>query len=122
MFWCFGPKACGILTLQKVKKSLAQLCLTLQPHELYPTRLLWPWGFSRQEYWSGLPFPSPEDLPNLRIKPGSPVLQADSMPSEPQGLPLTLQLGIKSVPPTLDSKVLTTGLPGKFLSSVYVNI
>ena len=31
-------------------------------------------GFSRQEYWSGLPFPSPEDLPNLGIEPGSPAL------------------------------------------------
>ena len=39
--------------------------------------------FSRQEYWSGLPFPSPGDLPNLGIKPGSPALQADALPSEP---------------------------------------
>ena len=39
--------------------------------------------FSRPEYWSGLPFPSPGDLPNPRIKPGSPALQADSSPSEP---------------------------------------
>ena len=35
-------------------------------------------GFSRQEYWSRLPFPSPEDLPNLGIEPGSPAWQADS--------------------------------------------
>ena len=42
-------------------------------------------GFSRQEYWSGLPFPSPEDLPNPGIKPGSPALQADALPSEPSG-------------------------------------
>ena len=40
-------------------------------------------GFSRQEYWSGLTFPSPGDLPNPGIKPGSPVLQADALPSEP---------------------------------------
>ena len=39
-------------------------------------------GFSRQEYWSGLPFPSPGDLPNPRIEPGSPALQADSLPTE----------------------------------------
>ena len=39
-------------------------------------------GFSRQEYWSGLPFPSPGDLPDPRIKPGSPALQADSLPTE----------------------------------------
>ena len=41
--------------------------------------------FSRQEYWSGLPFPYLGDLPNPRIKPGSPALQADSLPSEPTG-------------------------------------
>ena len=40
-------------------------------------------GFSRQEYWSGWPFSSPGDLPNPGIKPGSPALQADSLPSEP---------------------------------------
>ena len=39
---------------------------------------------SRQEYWSGLPFPSPGDLPNPGIKPGSPALQADALPSEPK--------------------------------------
>ena len=42
-------------------------------------------GFSRQEYWSGFPFPSPGDLPNLGIKPESPELQVDSIPSEPPG-------------------------------------
>ena len=42
-------------------------------------------GFSRQEYWSGLPFPSPEDLPNPGIQLRSPALQADSLPSEPPG-------------------------------------
>ena len=42
-------------------------------------------GFSTQQYWSGLPFPSPEDLPNPGIEPGSPALQADSLVSEPQG-------------------------------------
>ena len=45
-------------------------------------------GFSRQEYWSGLPIPSPGDLPNLRVKPGSLVLQADSLPFEPPGEPI----------------------------------
>ena len=42
-------------------------------------------GFSRQEYWSGLPFPSPGDLPDPGIKPGPPALQADALPSEPPG-------------------------------------
>ena len=40
-------------------------------------------GFSRPEYWSWLPFPSPGDLPNPGSKPGSPALQADALPSEP---------------------------------------
>ena len=40
-------------------------------------------GFSRQEYWTELPFPSPEDLPDPGIKPASPALQVDSLPSEP---------------------------------------
>ena len=44
-------------------------------------------GFSRQKYWSGLPFPSPGELPNPGIEPGSPVLQANFLPSEPLGKP-----------------------------------
>ena len=45
-------------------------------------------GFSGQEYWSGLPFPSPGDLPDPGIEPGSPALWADALPSEPLGKPL----------------------------------
>ena len=44
--------------------------------------------FTRQEYWSGLAFPSPEDLPNLGIELWSPALQADSLPFELQGSPI----------------------------------
>ena len=44
-------------------------------------------GFSRQEYWSGLPFLSPGDLPKPGIEPGSPALQTDALPSEPPGKP-----------------------------------
>ena len=47
--------------------------------------------FFRQEYWSGLPFPSPGDLPNPGIEPRSPVLQANSLPTELQGKP---QIGL----------------------------
>ena len=43
--------------------------------------------FSRQEYWSGFPFPTSEDLPNPGIKLGSPEMQADSLPSESPGKP-----------------------------------
>ena len=45
-------------------------------------------GPSRQEYWSGLSFPSPGDLSDPGIKPKSPALQTDSLPSEPAGKPL----------------------------------
>ena len=44
-------------------------------------------GNSRQEYWSGLPFPSPGDLPDPGIEPGSPTLQADALGSDPPGKP-----------------------------------
>ena len=44
-------------------------------------------GFSRQEYWSGLPFPSPGDLPDPGIEHRSPALQADALTSEPPGKP-----------------------------------
>ena len=57
--------------------KLLQSCPTLQAPP--------PMGFSRQEYWNGLPFPSPGDLPNPGIEPGSLALQADSLPSEPPG-------------------------------------
>ena len=60
---------------------------SLRLHRLQPARLLCPWGFSRQECWSGLPCPPPGDLPNLGIEPRSPVLQADSVPSEPPRKP-----------------------------------
>ena len=44
-------------------------------------------GFSSQEYWSGLPFPSSGDLPNPGIEPGSPALEANTLTSEPPGKP-----------------------------------
>ena len=44
-------------------------------------------GIFQAKYWSGLPFPSPEDLPDPGIEPGSPELQADALPSEPAGKP-----------------------------------
>ena len=48
--------------------------------------------FPRQEYWSGLPFLSPRDLPDPGIKTGCPALQADSLPSEPPGKPYKCQV------------------------------
>ena len=51
-------------------------------------------GFSRQDYWSGLPFPSAGDLPNPGIKPGSPALQAGSFPTELSAKPVYTKNGI----------------------------
>ena len=58
-----------------------------EPHTLRLTRLL-SMTFPRQEFWSGLPFSSPGDLPNPRIEPRSPALKADSLPTELQGNPI----------------------------------
>ena len=69
----------------EVKALVTQLCPTLcDPMDCSPPgssvhRIL------SQEYWSGLPFPSPGDLPDPGIEPKSPVLQADSLPTEPPG-------------------------------------
>ena len=78
-----GSEVLAIVRQQKSK--LAQLCLTLcHPmdcsHQALPSM-----GFSRQEYWSGVPFPSLRDLPDPGIKPRSPTLQADALLSEPPG-------------------------------------
>ena len=53
--------------------------------------------FSRQEYWSNLPFPSPGDLPNPGIKPKSPTLQVDYVPSESPGKPKNTEVGSLSL-------------------------
>ena len=53
-----------------------------------------PMGFSRQEYWSGLPFPSPGDLPDPGTEPRSPALQADTLTYEPPGKPKNIYLFI----------------------------
>ena len=64
--------------------SLSRVRLFVTPwavaHQASPSM-----GFSRQEYWSGLPFPSPGDLADPGIEPGSPALQADALLSEPPG-------------------------------------
>ena len=67
------------------ESEVAQLCPTLcDPMDCsYQASLSV--GFSRREYWSGLPFPSPGDLSNPRVEPGSPALQAGALPSEPPG-------------------------------------
>ena len=70
---------------------------SLWSNGLYSARLLCPWEFSRQEYWSGLPCPPPGDLSNPGIEPPSPTLQADSLPSEPPGKPRNTGVGSLSL-------------------------
>ena len=62
-------------------KSLSRVRLSVTPWTVAHQALL-SVGFSSQEYWSGLPFPSPEDLPDPGIESWSPALQADSLPFE----------------------------------------
>jgi len=74
--------------------------------------------FSRQEYWSWLPFPSPGDLPNPGIEPGSPALQAEALPSEPPGMPLKKIFFNQSDcwladPISILNPILPSHLPGK---------
>ena len=64
---------------------VAKLCLTLVTPWMIALQVPLSVGFSRQEFWSGLPFPSPGDLPNPGIEPGSPALQSDSLWTELQG-------------------------------------
>ena len=80
-----------LLTWQFCNSSMKVKVKSLSHVQLFAT----PWtvayqlplsmGFSRQEYWSGLPFPFPGDLPNPGIEPESSALQADTLPSEPPG-------------------------------------
>ena len=82
-------------------------------------------GFSRQEYWSGVPLPSPGALPNSGIKPGSPTFQADALTSEHQGSPLSgkrvnlstfSHFGWKSKPSVFCGQI---SLPFCFLKNIY---
>ena len=82
------------LTLKKKKSAyslggglVTKLCLTLVTLWTVACQASLFIGFSRQEYWSGLPFPSPGDLTDPGIEPGSPALQADSSPNELRGKP-----------------------------------
>ena len=79
--------------LNTSRDTCAVLCLVTQMY-LIPCepmdcsrQAVCPWGFSRQEYWSGLPCPPPGDLLKSGVEPRFPRLQADSLPSEPSGKP-----------------------------------
>ena len=82
--WTWGCIRLDNLKERKKVKVKSLSCLTLcDPMDCSPPGSSM--QFSRQEYWSGLPFPSPGDLPNPGIEPGSPELQADALLSEPPG-------------------------------------
>ena len=76
-----------IWTESESESEIAQSCPTLCNPMDCSLSGSFSMGFSRQECWSGLPFPSPGDLPNPGIEPGSPSLQADALPSEPPEKP-----------------------------------
>ena len=78
--------------IYKHSVSVAQSCLTLETTWTVACQAPLSMGFPRQEYWSELPFPSPGDLLDPEIKPGSPALQEDSLPSELRGKSLA-QIG-----------------------------
>ena len=78
--------------------SLSVMYDSLWPHGC---RLLCPWEFSRQEYWNGLSFPLSGDLSNPGIKLGSPILCADSLPSELPGKPFALSISKVQILPFL---------------------
>ena len=61
--------------------------------------------FSRPEYWSGQPFPSPGDLPNPGMEPGSPALQAAFVPAEPLEKPFLKETGLNIIVSTLNAIV-----------------
>ena len=71
----------------KWKWSHSVVSDSLRPHRTIAHQAPQSMDFYRQEYWSGLPFPSPGNLPNPGIEPGSPTWQADALLSEPQGKP-----------------------------------
>ena len=78
--------------------------------------------FPRQEYWSGLPFPSPDDLPDPGIKPSSPTFQADSLPSEPPDCSLQgLLWCMKYISLPLRTKVLISSDAGNACPDIIVS-
>ena len=101
---CIGQSSKSPLWMTRFPSGFSHVCMHVLSHSIVfdsatPWPVAWgllcymdcnrglpcPWGFSRQEYWSGLPCPPPGDFPNPGIKPRSPTLQVDSLPSEPVG-------------------------------------
>ena len=92
-----GEGESGRASLRNKLGLVTQSCLTLcNPMDCSPGGSS-VHGILRQEHWSRLPFPSPGDFPNPEIKPRSPSLQADSLPSEPPARPENTRVGGLSV-------------------------
>ena len=80
----FGHSILIMVLISVVVVLVAKSCSTLVTSWTVAYQAPLSMGFPRQAYWSGLPFPSPADLPNPEIKPRSPALQSDSLPAELQ--------------------------------------
>ena len=82
-----GLKEGNLSKQEESESEITQSCPTATPwtvaYQAPPSM-----EFFRHEYWSGVPLPSPVDLPDPGIEPGSPALQADALPSEPPGEPI----------------------------------
>ena len=91
------PISPGLYAISCAVLSRSVVSSPLQPHGLQPARFLCPWGFSRQEYWSGLSCPPPGELPNPGIELRSPALQVDSLLSESPGKPKNTGMGSLSI-------------------------
>ena len=80
----------GAGTFLEQDSEVTQLCPTLCDPMDCSLEAPLSMGFPRQDYWNGLPFPSLGDLPDPGVEPGSPILWADALPSEPPGSKLLL--------------------------------
>ena len=98
---------------------VAQSCLTLCDPMTVACQAPLSMGFSRQEYWSGLPCPPPRDLPNPGMEPLPPCIAGGFFPAEPLGKPPTLPY-IQLKPEYLPNTRITNGRNGKFLSPMQV--
>ena len=106
--WLFPSYFCSSFKTEEAFQHLVCVCVCVHIYTYMWSEVKWKWlscillfafpwtetrqaslsmEFPRQKYWSGLLFPSPGELPDPGIEPGSPSLQADSLPSEPQGKP-----------------------------------
>ena len=105
------------LVRRGTEKSLSPvwLCNSI---DLQPAKLLCPWGFSRQEHWSGLPCPPPGALPNPGTEPRSPALQVNSLLSERPGKPIDLESLYVSL--CFSTSFSSSGLLASFSSILYV--